>query len=463
MNTLRKTSKKKFQKNLWIILLNFMFVYMANAQIQNPYNLAPQVPQPASFQTITVGNPNIYNPNAVNPQTLMNLEQQRIQQQNQRIIQATLQQQQNRRQQLQQIYAELENENRHINYSLPSHLNKKGASAYLKAFDSLQKFSDDYPLKKAVFIVENAFYENKHSYEEFDKVIKNIGKFLLRKMDEFGYDKNSNLAKNLILFRFFSDTLQFNKKGLMHLPINYDFNDAFGDQNWTKMFVTKLLSTNTGQCSSMPRLYLILAEEIGAEAYLAFSPNHSYIRFPDDNLHWYNVELTNHMFTTNSMILSSGYVKSEALVNKIYMNNLSKKQLLAQTFVELASGYIHKYGYDTFVEKIVSKALEIDNKNINANMALSNYYTVRFEYVMKQLGINPRNHNELQNIRYFPQAITLLKQTNQQYKKIDDLGFEFMSQEAYDNWLNSLKKMHEMEKSKQIENRIKLNVNKLKD
>ena len=79
------------------------------------------------------------------------------------------------------------------------------------------------------------------------------------------------------------------------------------------MFVQKLLVTGKGQCNSLPKLYLILAEEIGAEAHLALSPNHSYIKFPDDEGNWHNIELTNNMLTTDAFILNSGYVKAEAI------------------------------------------------------------------------------------------------------------------------------------------------------
>src|SRR5690554_7824788 len=113
----------------------------------------------------------------------------------------------------------------------------------------------------------------------------------------------------------------------------------------------------------MPLLYLIVAEELGAEAFLAYSPNHSYIRFLADNGKWYNIELTNGMFSTSSYILQSGFVKSEALLNKIYMQNLSDKELMAQFYTDLTNAYIAKYGYDDFVGNVVSKALELYPQN----------------------------------------------------------------------------------------------------
>ena len=168
---------------------------------------------------------------------------------------------------LKKIYAEL-NADR-INYNLPSYGNIESTKHYRKAFDELTKMkTDSFSVKKATFIIENAYFEEQQNYAEFEKVVKQTGNFLREKMDELGYDQNRNLAKNFMLFQFFSDTLQIKSKNLKHLPFKYDFEDYLGIKDWSKMFVSKLLATGKGQCNSLPRLYLILAEEIGAEAFL---------------------------------------------------------------------------------------------------------------------------------------------------------------------------------------------------
>jgi hypothetical protein len=310
---------------------------------------------------------------------------------------------------------------------------------------------ENYSVKDVNFQIENAYFENKLDKNEFDKTIKQTGEFLIAKMKELNYDLNSNTAKNYMLFEFFSQTLEVKGFKEKHFPIKYDFEDYFGRKDWSKMFVTKLLRTGTGQCHSMPLLYLTLAEEIGAEAYLAFSPNHSYIKFQDDKGKWYNLELTNGMFTVSSFILNSGFIKAEAIQNRIYMESLSKQQLLSQFYTDLASGYLHKFGYDEFVEKAINKALELYPTNINANMVKANYNTELFRYVTNQIGINPENKKELQKISNYPLAIKLLNKTNEQYQKIDDLGYQLMSAEAYENWLGSLKE----EKNKQEDETFK--------
>ena len=311
---------------------------------------------------------------------------------------------------LKQAYAEL-NAGR-INIALPSYSNIESTKHYRNAFDKLLELNpNEFSIKKATFIIENAFFEEEKEDAEFDAIIEQSGDFIREKMKELDFDQNSNLAKNFMLFKFFSDTLQIKSKNLKHLPLKYDFEDYMGIKDWSKMFVSKLLSTGKGQCNSLPRLYLILAEEIGAEAYLSLSPNHSYIKFRDEDDNWYNVELTNGMFTTDSMILQSGFIKSEALQKGIYMEQLTSKQLFSQLLTDFGGGYTRKYGYDAFVKKVIDKALELNPNSISANMFNADFLTEQFEYAAKQVGVNIRNRTDLQNIRFYPEIVQLLNRT----------------------------------------------------
>jgi hypothetical protein len=404
-----------------------------------------KLPSPNDYYNPINTNPNI-NPQIPTIDIYGKGEQQRIQQQNQQFINETQQRENQRENQMREVYKDLEKSKSNINYNLLSHENQKGTEYYRQVYDKMLNLNiENYSVKDVNFDIENAYFENKQDKAEFDKVIKQSGEFIIAKMKELNYDQNSNSAKNFMLFQFFSQTLQLNGFKQKHFPLKYDFDDYWGKKDWSKMFVTKLLRTGTGQCHSLPLLYLTLAEEIGATAYLSVSPNHSYIKFQDEKEKWYNLELTNGMFTVSSFILNNGFIRAEAMQNKIYMQNLSKKELLSQFYVDLASGYLHKFGYDEFVAEIANKALELSPNSINANMVKANCDTARFQYVTQQLQINPENKEELQKIRYFPEAISLLKETNAQYQKIDDLGYQFMPSDAYEKWLGSLKG----EKSKQ--------------
>jgi len=366
-----------------------------------------------------------------------------------------LKRQRAKQQKMQDIYRDVERTNAKpvINYNLPSYRHIPATAHYRNAFAELSKMADTttYSVQRANFIVENAFYGNQGNYESFDQLISQIGQFLDWKMKELNYNPSSNLSKNLILFQFFSDTLKIESENLEHLPFKYEFDDYMGRNDWANMFVSKLLKTNKGQCHSLPLLYLILAEEINAKAHLAFSPNHSYIKFQDDNGKWINVELTNGMLTTNAFVLQSGYMKAEALQNKIFMQPLTEKQLLSEMMVDLAKGYSKKFGYDKFVEQVIGKALDLYPTNVFAQMVKSDYQTLHFMYVQKQLKVGPKD------IHQYPEAKILLDKMYAQYDLVDNLGYEEMPLAEYKKWLNSLNEAKSKQESKQMI--LKLNQN----
>lgn len=403
------------------LLFAVLFSSYIGAQVQLPI-----LPKPVAFEEISIEK---YTPKALipNPSQPTNNLQKRIQRQNQQLMLEV------------EDYERQKKSKNKLDFNLPSHSNKNGTVFYRSAFLELSALNpDDYITKKALFEVENAFFEKKKKYSLFDQTISQSADFILEKMAELNYDTDNNVAKNLMLFRFFSDTLELKKKQLKHSPFSYDFEDYWGRKDWKKMFVSKLLRTASGQCNSLPKLYLILAEEIGAEAFLSFSPNHSYIKFTDGHENWYNVELTNGMFTTESFILQSGFIKAEAIQKGIYMQQMSKRQLLSQFFVELASGYIWKYGYDDFVYEVTQKALQLYPNSITANMVYANFLTTQFEHAAKMVGINPRDRKQLQNIHVYPELVEMLNMTNAQYTKLDELGHEHMTAKDYENWLNKL-------------------------
>lgn len=330
-------------------------------------------------------------------------------------------------------------------YNLPSLSGKAETKSYYDAFDKLSTLdSENYSITEANFIVENAFYGGKQNFQQFKAEIKKTAKQVLQKMKNEKLDTEDNTMKNIALFKQFSKSYK------------YDFDDYFGAKDWSKMFTSKLMKTGSGQCHSMPLLYLMVAEEMGAQASLSTAPNHTYIKFLDNENQWQNVELTNGILTTNSMILESGYIGSEAIQNNIYMNSLSKKELMSQFYADLANGYIHKYGMDEFVGKTLDKSLEYYPNNMYANLLKSTYQQARFKYVTDNLGIkNAENPKELQNIRYFPKAVELLQETKAQFDKIDNLGFKFMSPSAYSEWLSNMGREANRQQSEEIAERLK--------
>jgi hypothetical protein len=201
-------------------------------------------------------------------------------------------------------------------------------------------------IKRAVFITENAFYKNKLSYEKYCTQINELVFMCKQVMNQEGLNPKNQMACHYVIQKLFADTLVFTNaagKKVVFKPFSYDFIDIFGDNDRTKDFVTKLLNTKIGQCHSMPLLYLILAEELGTKAYLAFSPNHSYIMFGNQQ-QAFNFETTIGQLNRDQWIVSSGYITPTAVKNRIYMTPLTSKEVIAECLMDVEHTYDFLFG-----------------------------------------------------------------------------------------------------------------------
>lgn len=310
---------------------------------------------------------------------------------------------------------------------------------YYSAYDELLNMANGKSpinIGKAAFLVENAYNENKGSYEEYNNTLNQIVEFCKQYMSHKGYNMNSNLAKNMMLFRFFSDTLEWNGKN--HLPMTYDFDDYMGYKDWRKMFVTKLLKTNAGQCHSLPLLYKALAQRLGAEAYISFSPKHTYIQFREGNK-FYNLELTNGMLITEDLIFESGFIKTETIRSGIYMDTLNNQQTVAYMMQDLAQGYGIKYGNDGFVIEALNKSMEYFPNSIHGMMLKSNYYTGLLNQYLYEIETRYNEKPTPQQLKTkYPIVYDTYVQRNAMYDMIDNTGYEPISAEQYEAWLKSI-------------------------
>lgn len=356
--------------------------------------------------------------------------------------------------QMEELFREINNSS-NISYQFPSKDHLIGVQAYKKAYEELRGMLDGeapLDLKKAIFTVENAYFNNQGKFEHFDNRIKELAKLTSDYIDQQGWDRSNPVTPLLAVHKLFADTLKIDQTGvedaIVHYPIEYDFNDFWGREELSNVFVSKVLATGSGQCYSMPQLYLLLTQELGSKAWLSFSPNHSFIKFKDENDRWFNLELTNGHLVSESWMMASGYVSIETIQNGIYMDTLSVKETIASKMVDLALGFGYKYGYDDFMIQAVDKALEHHPENIGGILTKANYYTELVKYIVEQKG-NPTNDEYLAD----PYARSILVMRERMYNLIDNTGYKHMPADAYTDWLNSLDEYKaEQEKNEAIIN-----------
>lgn len=202
--------------------------------------------------------------------------------------------------------------------------------------------------KRAVYLVENAYFNDELDRAAFEQAIQGLASIAQAwaiANPQLGYRGNDpvEFARSAAVFHLMTDTV-FVAPGIpLSLPLKYDTVDFFALHDWTKMFVTKLLITSSGNCHSMPLLYKMLCDELGTKAYLALAPNHMYIKQHSAEVGWYNTELTSASFPSDAWLMASGYVSTDAIRSGIYMDTLSAAGMLALCLVDLAQGYHMKY------------------------------------------------------------------------------------------------------------------------
>lgn len=337
-----------------------------------------------------------------------------------------------------------------------SDIYKKLQPLYQAAFDSInQMLTGETPLnlKKAVFLVENVYYQNKLKYVDFCKLIDSKVYVINQIIKKEKLSLENNVALNYAIQQLYTKPIKYiDRNGInkIHQPLNYDFNDYAGDLDYSKQFVSKLLYTGKGQCHSMPLLYLILANEIGAKANLAYSPNHSYIAFPDNENNFYNFECTSACFPSYSFIMSSGYISNEAIKSGIYTVPTSLKETIANQLNDLGTQQLFQYkGIDDFQLNCAKRTLEIYPNNIMALQTISNYQSAKTEAATCYAGWP--NAKDIPNI---PELKLEFDNRNNLYDYMDNLGYTTMPNNEYNSWLEAIKLQKAKQESEEIKKQI---------
>lgn len=339
---------------------------------------------------------------------------------------------------------------RRRNIVLPDFRGQDGTECFFNVKNEIEKAlkgEKSLSIKDAVFLFENAFYGNSLNHTKYENEIANLKRFCTVKMREEKLNQNDNMAKLMMIFRVMTDKVTIKESGtekkITHYPIKYDFENYDGNKNFENTFVSKLLITNMGQCSSIPKLFLILAEELNAEAYLSQSPNHSFVKFKDNTGKWYNAELTSGVLASDDFYMNSGFVKAEAIRNGIYLSTLTKEQVLAQILSETAQAYARRYGYDLFVKDALETVLKYYPNCISAHLELSNYITASALYVLDRSGCP-----SVELLHFYPQAHRWYYKMLAYYAKVDSLGYEKIPDKVYNEWLRQTEKAKEMPENK---------------
>ena len=228
----------------------------------------------------------------------------------------------------------------------------------MEGFNELAKMlvgGEPYSLKRAEFVVERAYSGGKMDYSKYCHDIDSVV-FILKRFIQVNNIQQYKTAPNYALFEYFTKASPMNG----NKAFSYDFNDFTGKKDFRNLFITKVMKTHTGQCTSLPLYYKILCDELGGQSSLAFAPKHAYIKHIGEDGKWVNIELTNGHFVRDEWIIQTMNVSTEAIRNGVFLTALSDKENIAFMITQLGKAYQQKYNsWDYFPLRCADEVLKI--------------------------------------------------------------------------------------------------------
>lgn len=329
--------------------------------------------------------------------------------------------------------------------------NKNALDIIQKQLNGLTPLS----LTEAYYEVEKAFGNPYLSKKEYYSVIEESKAFISQWMDQNNLDPNNPEAVHKAIQQFIGTRQSIKiKKGTeeivetnkTHLPFFYDFNDYSGEKDHRNYFVTKALATGTGQCNSLPAIYLILAEQLGVTAYLSFAPHHSFIVYPDANGELNNYETTSHSKLPDQWYKNYLQIKNEAVQSGIYLTPLNKKQIISNLAIDLANGYLKKNGlYDL---EFINNCIEVGSSEF---LKTNNIYAHLMQSAklanLLRMNMEMNNIEDVSDIPKNSDTYKLHQKLLRNEKYIKSLGYHKLPLNIY----NSLIEKQEKKSKKQEE------------
>lgn len=313
----------------------------------------------------------------------------------------------------------------------------KKTKAYNDALKTLQDMLSGkrkLSVAQAYYTMESAYGESYLSQQEFNTILKQSADFIKTWMRQNNLDLNDNVAKHYAIQKFMSERLSITTakqngdkgqelKTITHDPFFYDYNDYTGGKDHRNFFVSKCLATGTGQCNSMPAVYLCLAETIGATAYLAHAPQHSLVKYPDNNGKIRNYEPTSNWDISDQWYLDDMFISRRAQQTGVYLSPMDSKQIVADCALQLAFGYHRKFGAadGKFETACINTAKPHfpQNNNITLYFTFSNIYGYQLGQILRRNG-----YTNFSDISKSEEATKLYQKWMDNENIIESLGYE---------------------------------------
>jgi len=320
----------------------------------------------------------------------------------------------------------------------------------------------------AYYTVESAYGNAYITRQQYDDAIKESVTFIKEWMLQNGLDTKDNYVLNFAIQKFMSEPLTIHKtisttdKGekittITHQPFHYDYDDYQGQKDIRNSFLTKCIATGFGTCSSMPAVYLVLAEGLGAKAYLTIAPQHSFIKYTDKDGNIINYEPTSNWEISDNWYKDNLFISPQAIATGAYLDTLNSRQIVANDIFDLALEYMHvdrSLNDDFILDCLKSgKAYFPKNNNLEALFIYSLHVKTELRETMRKNGIT-----HIEDVGKSPEAKKLYDEYVANEAYIAKLGYQDIPPGMYEEMLNQHEFKGKIQKQYNINGKEKRNL-----
>jgi hypothetical protein len=176
---------------------------------------------------------------------------------------------------------------------------------------------------------------------------------------------------------------------------------------------------------------------------------HSFIKYPNGSGYLKNYEPTSNWNITDKWYVENMFINRQAIDNRIYLDTLNQKQVVANCLIDLAHSYLYNYGAsnDTFLRACVTTAMKSFPKgnNINTYFINSSYLGYLLKAEMKKANIT-----DIKQIPSSPNANKYYQEYLQNEEMIARFGYQDLPVSVYDELMTE----HEFKGRKQAAKNI---------
>lgn len=171
-------------------------------------------------------------------------------------------------------------------------------------------------------------------------------------------------------------------------PFRYDLADPYGKKIENKLLAT-YLRTRLGNCVSMPVLFAILADRLGADVTLSTAPLHVFVKMTDETGRVIDIEATDHGYPVKDEFYRRKLaISDKAVASGIYLAKLSRAEsvaLITDTVVEC----LMKRGRYAEAVDVAAAILQHYPRNIDAIVQQASAYGYMLKAEFEDRYSNP--------------------------------------------------------------------------